>query len=96
MNIDLENIRKNNYAYYSYYGALTKRDVILGRSMTDQFMEMYEGKTVNADIFLHNDILEIPIVREDPKLPISIKRYEERLFLFQNTSALQAKKISFF
>lgn len=77
MNIDLENIRKNNYSYYSYYGALTKRDVILGRSMTDQFMEMYEGKTVNADIFLHNDILEIPIVREDPKLPISIKRYEE-------------------
>ncbi|MCI9123367.1 MAG: ATP-dependent helicase [Eubacterium sp.] len=76
VNLLLELDDENEYSYryhgYGYSNVQMRRSCTLSPAMLDILLELYEGKTMHVDDqFLHEE-QDVPIVRENPRLPVRI------------------------
>ena len=76
INLLLELDDENEYSYryhgYGYSNVQMRRSCTLSPAMLDILLELYEGKTMHVDDqFLHEE-QDVPIVRENPRLPVRI------------------------
>ncbi len=76
VNLLLELDDENEYSYryhgYGYSNVQMRRSCTLSPAMLDLLLELYEGKTMHVDDqFLHEE-QDVPIVRENPRLPVRI------------------------
>ena len=76
VNLLLELDDENEYSYryhgYGYGNVQMRRSCTLSPAMLDLLLELYEGKTLHVDDqFLHEE-QDVPIVRENPRLPVRI------------------------
>lgn len=76
VNLLLELDDENEYSYryhgYGYGNVQMRRSCTLSPAMLDLLLELYEGKTMHVDDqFLHEE-QDVPIVRENPRLPVRI------------------------
>ncbi len=76
VNLLLELDDENEYSYryhgYGYGNVQMRRSCTLSPAMLDILLELYERKTLHVDDqFLHEE-QDVPIVRENPRLPVRI------------------------
>ncbi len=76
INLLLELDDENEYSYryhgYGYSNVQMRRSCTLSPAMLDILLELYERKTLHVDDqFLHEE-QDVPIVRENPRLPVRI------------------------
>lgn len=76
VNLLLELDDENEYSYryhgYGYGNVQMRRSCTLSPAMLDLLLELYERKTLHVDDqFLHEE-QDVPIVRENPRLPVRI------------------------
>lgn len=76
VNLLLELDDENEYSYryhgYGYSNVQMRRSCTLSPAMLDILLELYEGKTLHVDDqFLHEE-QDVPVVRENPRLPVRL------------------------
>lgn len=78
--LEMDNENEFSYRYQSWgYGSTQqRRSVTLSPPMLDRLMELYEGKQLQVDDQLLNQELIVSVVRENPKLPLSITGDEKK------------------
>lgn len=72
--LELSNESEFSYRYqgWGYTSSQVKRSCTLSPRMLDLLMELYEGKQLHVDDQLMKEEADIPVVRENPRLPIRI------------------------
>lgn len=73
LELDSENEYSFRYSGWGYSNSQMRRSCTLSPAMLDRLMEMYEGSVLRVDDQLTGEEEVVPIVRQNPKLPIRIK-----------------------
>lgn len=73
LELDSENEYSYRYESWGYGNSQMRRSCTLSPAMLDRLMELYEGKRIRVDDQMTGNEEEMPVLRENPKLPIRIK-----------------------